>query len=156
MSENNNSTEEKKKKPSIILKILLFVIICACVSIGSIYFYINKIQESDAIEESRYSVPVETYNLKKTDTASFAKVGISIACNDESLVSMIEKDIDVIKDAIILTLSNKTSSDLESSQQKELLKKELITKLNEVLVKFNGDLKDKKITNIYFGTFILT
>lgn len=152
------NTSEKKKKPSIIIKIVIFAAIAAVISIGSIVLYTNMVGKEDVIVESRYDIAEATYGLKSlegSNASSYAKVSISIACNDESLISMIEKDIVVIKDTIISTLSNKTSSELKDGKQKELLKKELVDDMNEILTKFNGDLKDKKITNVYFGSFIL-
>lgn len=156
MSSSENTVGTPKKKPSIIIKLILILIFAALISIGTLFAYIKISGNKDVVVEQMYSIPAETYNLKPSESGSYAKISMSLAYTDNDVLKAIEKDIAMIKDAIILTLSDKEGSDLITSDQKDALKKEILKKLNSSLIKYNGKLDGKGITNIYFDSFVIS
>ena len=77
---------------------------------------------------------------------SFLKTSITLeAVDTDAEVILIEKDA-LLKDKVIAVLTNKSLSDVQNSEAREKLRRELLDKLNEIT--------DNKIKKVLFVSFV--
>jgi len=75
-------------------------------------------------------------------------VSLGIDVESEEAIKTLEGKVVIVKDMIIETMSSKTMAELGEIGFKEILKTELITRLNELI-------KDVKVNNIYFDKYVI-
>lgn len=75
-------------------------------------------------------------------------VSLGIDVESEEAIKTLEGKVVIVKDMIIETMSSKTMAELGEIGFKEILKAELITRLNELI-------KDVKVNNIYFDKYVI-
>lgn len=75
-------------------------------------------------------------------------VSLGIDVESEEGIKTLEGKVVIVKDMIIETMSSKTMAELGEIGFKEILKAELITRLNELI-------KDVKVNNIYFDKYVI-
>jgi flagellar FliL protein len=93
-------------------------------------------------------LPLETFIVNLQVKGSFLRTTIQLEFAEPELPHTIENDVPKIKDIIIRTLSNKSSSELLMSDGKDKLRSEIRDKVNEVL-------GSEDITQVYFTEFII-
>ncbi len=75
-------------------------------------------------------------------------VSLGIDVESEEALKILETKVVIVKDMIIETMSSKTMGELGEIGYKEIVKNELITRLNELI-------KDVKVNNIYFDKYVI-
>ena len=85
-------------------------------------------------------------NLKEENGRNYLKATIVLEV-DKKEVEEVQAKMTILTDAAILTLSDKRLEDLKQPEAKELLKQELLTKMNR-------HLEPKRINRIYFDEFL--
>jgi len=93
---------------------------------------------------------LETFivNLSGDSGNHYLKVKISLELDSENLKIEIEKRLPQFRDSILTLLSSKTIEDVKTLEGKAQIRAEIMTILNQYL-------KTGKITNVYFGDFIV-
>lgn len=81
-------------------------------------------------------------------TTSFLRINIDLEVSDNKVATMVEQRLPHLRDIVILSLSNKYSSDLRSLDGKSALKAELFRKLGDTL-------PDDSLLNIYFSDMVV-
>ena len=162
------SKEAPQKKKSL-TKMLPFIVIILLILIGGGLFafkMINKKPEqnqsataTEKTEPTPLSTPLEdkltyeitpafTVNLTEFSGKKYLKISIVLEYKDPQVKTDLDKRLFQIKDSFITALATKNSKELATEEGKQHLKDELISKINVIIGK-------DKITNIYFGEFII-
>ncbi|MFA6144027.1 MAG: flagellar basal body-associated protein FliL [Sulfurimonas sp.] len=94
--------------------------------------------------------PLETFtvNLLSESGKRYLKVDMTLEMEGEELSPELEEKKPVFRDIIIRQLTSKSLEEISTTQGKEKLKDGIITDLNKRL-------KDGKIKNIYFTSFVV-
>lgn len=81
-------------------------------------------------------------------TTSFLRINIDLEVVDAKVATLVEQRLPHLRDIVILSLSNKFSSDLRSMDGKSALKAELFRKLGDTL-------PENSLMNIYFSDMVV-
>lgn len=173
MSESENKVEETPKKKSKLPLFILLAAILAAAGVGG-FIFLKPTKEEDQIDESQFykQALLDTYIVNLMSNKSFLKVTIFIQYNPFALErwkkeqvggghgggkadpfalppELAEKKIEM-SHAVITTLSSKTSDQLLKPEGKELLREELLGKLNEAL-----GASENIIVDVKFSEFLI-
>lgn len=93
---------------------------------------------------------METFIVNLADPLGkrYLKVRMDLELSDEKMVPEVEKRLPQLRDAILTALSSKTYEEIGSLDGKMQLRAEIIAMLNQYL-------KTGKVTNVYFGEFVV-
>jgi len=97
---------------------------------------------------SIYELETFIVNLSGDNGNHYLKVKISLETTRADLSAEIEKRLPQFRDSILTLLSSKTMEDVKSLEGKAQIRAEIMTMLNQYL-------KTGKISNVYFGDFIV-
>ncbi len=173
MAETENKTDETPKKKSKLPLILALVVILSAAGVGAFLFLKPKNKE-EQIDESLFykQALLDTFIVNLMSNKHFLKVTIFIEYNPFALErwkkqylggghgggkadpfalppELAEKKIK-LSHVVITTLSSKTADHLLKPEGKELLREELVMKLNEAL-----DATENIIVDVKFSEFII-
>lgn len=164
MAEENQEQQEKqggKKKLLIILLVLLllgggggFAAYKFLLSDKSKDEEKNKaeeiVKETQSIEQIgiMYDLGSFVVNLSDKDADRYLKINIVLEIENEQVRIELEKRLPQIKDAITTLLITKTSEELKTAEGMELLKEEIIKRVNAILP-LGG------VKNVYFTEFVI-
>jgi flagellar protein FliL len=95
-----------------------------------------------------YELETFIVNLSDDSGNHYLKVKISLEMSKAELNLEIEKRLPQFRDSILTLLSSKTVEDVKTLEGKAQIRAEVITMLNQYL-------KTGKISNVYFGDFIV-
>lgn len=170
---------KKKKGNMLIVIIIVFLFVLLLVIVGAIAFLMfssndeAKKEEKVKQEEKKlahekkqvlkdmkrgtdYShigpmFPLEpfTLNLLSDSGNRYVKCTIELEQDGPELGPELTKKVPIIRDIIIRTISAKTFEEIATTKGKEMLKDELVGKINEILT-------DGAIKNIYFTSFVVS
>ncbi|ACO04334.1 MAG TPA: DUF4366 domain-containing protein [Persephonella sp.] len=167
MAEENKEQEQEEKKGGkkklLIIAVLLLVILAG--GGGAAYKFLvldkqkeekqenkaEKIQEEiKDIENLGIMFEVGTFivNLADKDADRFLKVTVILEIENEQVKMEVEKRLPQIKDAITTLLFTKNSRELKTAEGIELLKEEIIKRVNAILP-LGG------VKNVYFTDFVI-
>ncbi|WP_457642085.1 flagellar basal body-associated FliL family protein [Persephonella sp.] len=166
MAEENKDQEQEEKKggKKKLLIILLLLVIILVGGGGAAYKFLvldkqqkeeenkaEKIQEEiKDIENLGIMFEVGTFivNLADKDADRFLKITIILEIENEQVKMEVEKRLPQIKDAITTLLFTKKSKELKTAEGIELLKEEIIKRVNAILP-LGG------VKNVYFTDFVI-
>ena len=94
-----------------------------------------------------YSLPPFVVNLADPLGRRYLKVAIDVEVVSKKVADEMDKNLPRVKDTLLLLLSSKTFSDLDSMEEKITLKNEIVQRLNQILGK-------GKVVNVYFTEFV--
>lgn len=96
-------------------------------------------------------VPLETFvvNLAGDNGSKYIKVDIELELSNTEVVTEIEKRKPQVRDIIITLLSSKAYSQINSPEERDLLREEIRTTINGFLI-------TGKVQKIYFSQFIIS
>jgi flagellar protein FliL len=156
--------QETTPKKSFPINLIVIGILALCLAGGGFYVWkagiISKFMgkekaktEEKAVSEGDeigaiYELENFIVNLSGGSGNNYLKVKISLEMSNTTLKTEIDKRLPQFRDAILTLLSSKTYEDVKTLQGKSQIRAEIITMLNQYL-------KTGKITNIYFGDFIV-
>ena len=152
--------EPKKGLP---INIIIVCILVLCLIGGGLFVWkggiLNKFSgQGDATEKetevasdeigSIYELETFIVNLTGNGGNHYLKVKINLELNNEKVNIEIDKRLPQFRDSILTLLSSKTNEDVKTLEGKSQIRAEIIMMLNQYL-------KTGKITNVYFGDFIV-
>jgi flagellar FliL protein len=82
------------------------------------------------------------------DRNRFLKLSISIELSSPAVAEKAKAKTGAIRDALIMLITSKTPDDISSSEGKQQLKDEVLTRLNQIL-------GEGSVKNIYFTDFVM-
>lgn len=165
MAEENQEQQEKqgggKKKLLIIL--IVFLLLGGGGGFAAYKFLLSDkskdedkdkaeeiVKETQSIEQIgiMYDLGSFVVNLADKDADRYLKINIVLEIENEQVRIELEKRLPQIKDAITTLLITKTSEDLKTAEGMELLKEEIIKRVNAILP-LGG------VKNVYFTEFVI-
>lgn len=158
--ENEKTIVEKKAKKSSILIITLIGLPLVLLSAGGVFawkFLPNNPSEEKVSREGDeqqkndigpiFPLDVFVVNLADRDAQRYVKIEVKFEMDTAKLQSELEDRAPQVQDIIIGTISMKRQSDLASYKGKDILRSEIIQRVNNVLL--TGSIKA-----VYFTEFI--
>lgn len=154
--------EKKEKKSGGTLKLILMIgLPLIMLQTGLAYFIISKAVHVPAAEEGAdepeevpetpgmlHTIADVIVNPAGTGGVRFVNLTIGMEYTDPELEQeLIEKEVQ-LRDALINILSGKTIDELDSPEDKELLRQ-------EILEQCNARLKGGKLRRVYFSNFVM-
>ncbi len=94
------------------------------------------------------SLPPLTINLADSNTIRYLRIGIDLEATSEQAIGDIKSNSAKIRDSIIILLSSKKYSDIETADGKFKLKHEISSRINQIL-------GAPRIVQIYFTDFVV-
>ncbi len=94
------------------------------------------------------TLPIFVVNLADPLGRRYLKLGIDVEVTTEEAVAELSKKEPMVKDTLILLLSSKTFQDLASMENKILLKKEIVDRLNQIM-------GGSKVLQVYFTDMVI-
>ena len=94
------------------------------------------------------SLPTFVVNLADPLGRRYLKLGVDVEVTDVKAAEELNSSVPKVRDTIILLLSSKTFADLSSIENKLLLKKEIVERLNQVL-------GGSKVLRVYFTEMVI-
>jgi flagellar protein FliL len=170
LKEKNGQDEEQESEPKkgLPINIIIIGILALCLVGGGLFVWkaglISKFTGGKAVTEepekakaegsaegeigSIYELETFIVNLSGTNGNHYLKVKVSLELSNAELTTEIEKRLPQFRDSILTLLSSKTMDDVKTLEGKAQMRAEIMTLLNQYL-------KKGKITNVYFGDFIV-
>ncbi len=169
MAEENkevNGEEQEKKggKKKLLIFLLIFLIIAGAGGFAAYKFLIAKedksntpekkaekvVKEVNAVEQLGIMYDLGTFvvNLADKDADRYLKITVVLELESDQVRMEVEKRLPQIKDAITTLLLTKTSEEIKTAEGMELLKEEIIKRVNAILP-LGG------VKNVYFTEFVI-
>lgn len=166
MAEENEEQQVEEKKggsKKLIIFLLVFLVLLGAGGAAAYKFLIlDKQQEEDEkkaekiineikdVEEVGVQFEVGTFivNLMDRDADRYLKVTVVLELQDQTIQTEVEQRLPKIKDAITTLLFTKSSSEMKSAEGIELLKEDVIKRVNAILP-IGG------VKNVYFTDFVI-
>jgi len=162
--EVNNEEEKKGGKKKLIIFLLIFLIIAGAGGFAAYKFLIAGKQEENSEEKKAEKVVKEVnaveqlgimydlgtfvVNLSDKDADRYLKITVVLELESDQVRMEVEKRLPQIKDAITTLLLTKTSEEIKTAEGMELLKEEIIKRVNAILP-LGG------VKNVYFTEFVI-
>lgn len=155
--ETKNEAQEKEVKKISKKKLLLLLIIGVVIIIlaGSVIAVLStlkgggeKAKEKSSKEMVIYSMEPVVVNLFDPTGKRYLQVSFSFELRDKKLEEEIKNNEPKIRDIIISILSTKTPEDVLQPEAKDLIKAELLQKINSAM-------GEEVISNIYITQYIV-
>lgn len=163
--EGQEGQEKAKAKKGLPVNIIIIAILALCLAGGGLFVWksgiISKFTDKDAAktetEETEeasgeigdiYEMETFIVNLSGDSGNHYLKVKISLELSNSNVSAEIEKRLAQFRDSILTLLSSKTMQDVKSLEGKAQIRAEVMTILNQYL-------DAGKVTNVYFGDFIV-
>lgn len=158
--------QEEKPKKGLPINLIIIGILVLCLAGGGVFVWkagiISKfsggdgakaeMEDEEASEEIGSIYEMETFivNLSGNSGNHYLKVKVSLELggSEADVNPEIEKRLPQFRDSILTLLSSKTMEDVKSLEGKAQIRAEIMTMLNQYL-------KKGKVTNVYFGDFIV-
>ena len=147
-----------KPKSSLMLVVIIGVVITVATPLITFFVVKATVPPTVSMEEKTSTDSTATYDLKEmyvniaeTKGTRILKLQPVLVLSNEKLSPKLEENDALLKDRIIMAVSTKTIDELEGSNGKESLKREIITALNAAI-------KDKMsgaIMDVYFTQFLI-
>lgn len=160
----NNEEEKKGGKKKLLIFLLIFLIIAGAGGFAAYKFLLSGKQEENSEEKKAEQVVKEVnaveqlgimydlgtfvVNLADKDADRYLKITIVLELESDMVRMEVEKRLPQIKDAITTLLLTKTSDEIKTAEGMELLKEEIIKRVNAILP-LGG------VKNVYFTEFVI-
>lgn len=137
-------------------KKLLIIIAVAVILLGGggfagykIFLGADKKQEEKHPKEETVVVPLDPFVLNLSNNR-YLKFTVHLELSSKEHEKLVTEKIPLLRDAIIMLMSNKSSQSLASPEGKARAKEEILSRINEVM----GS-EGKICKNIYFTEFVM-
>ncbi len=108
----------------------------------------KEAEKTPKLQAKLVSLPTILVNLADPLGKRYLKISIEIEVKGKDPGKLVEKDMPMIKDALIMLLSSKTYDDLSTLEKKYKLKLEIAQRLNQIFGK-------PLVTNVFFTQFLI-
>lgn len=151
------------------MKTLAIVVFVAAMSAGGAWYYFQHVASNPAAEGSEEDAPKAkaeavywqfepafVVNLPDGAYMRYVKLDIALMMHDMELPLVLEKHLPVLRNAILMLVSDATYEDLLTLEGKEALRTAIIDALNAQLVDL-GVIKEaaEGIQALYFTNFVM-
>ena len=170
MAENVEEPVEKKSSSmKLVIVMIIGAILLVAVSMGGVFFLMKNMgmggggggdhgaQEAhDVSEEPPIYFPLEpafVVNFKDRGRTRFLQVSMQVMTRDVLIVTAMETHMPLIRNNILLVLSNQDAETLHSSDGKEKIRQEALEELKNILMK-EMDLEEVNVEGLYFTSFV--
>lgn len=155
MSDDKPKKETKSRMPLIIASVLALQVAISYALVTRVLFRI----ESDAPPADElaldkeamgnvYLVPELVVNPTGSSSTRFIKVGFGFEVSSSEALEEIEARRPQVMDSLIRILTSKGLEDLDTTQEKDLLRAEIIESVNERMIA-------GEVTNVYLTDFVI-
>ncbi len=154
---NNEQIEEPVKKKRGFLKWLILALVLIILSAGGYFGYTHFMGPEDEEAEERPVDPRSTVivelepfvvNLADPLGRRYLRTRLDVEVVDRSSARDVERFMPRVRDSIILLLSSKSYTDLDSMDKKIQLRNEIVERLNQFIGR-------GKVVNVYFSEFVV-
>jgi flagellar FliL protein len=167
--DEQETEQEAAPKKGLPVNIIIIGILALCLVGGGLFVWKSgliskftgkdgaKTEETEDAEETEgaageigsiYELETFIVNLSGDSGNHYLKVKVSLEMSNAELNLEIEKRLPQFRDSILTLLSSKTMEDVRTLEGKAQIRAEIMTILNQYL-------KAGRITNVYFGDFIV-
>ena len=169
MAEDAAAPAEKKSSPmKLVIVMIVGAILLVAVSMGGVFFLMKNMgmggggggdhaePKHDVTKEAPIYFPMEppfVVNFKDRGRTRFLQVSMQVMTRDKEMVTAMETHMPLIRNNILLVLSNQTAETLHSAEGKETIRELALEELKTILVKETG-LVDVHIEGLYFTSFV--
>lgn len=110
----------------------------------------NGASSQEKLPGDGFTVTLPTFVVNLADPLGrrYLKLGIDVEVASEQDSAELNKKQPMVKDALILLLSSKTYQDLSTMENKILLKKEIVDRLNQIM-------GGSKVLQVYFTDMVI-
>lgn len=108
----------------------------------------EEVKEETEAESVIYSLPAFIVNLADPLGRRYLKLSLDIEVKNQKVVEEVDKKLPQIKDAIILLLSSKSFTDIDTMEEKLALKTEIMSRLTQIL-------GQGKVIRVYFTEMVV-
>ncbi|MDY6941635.1 MAG: flagellar basal body-associated FliL family protein [Pseudomonadota bacterium] len=112
-------------------------------------------EEQEPVEAPAIYYPMEppfVVNFGSPDSPRFLQVGISIAVTKDETIEVIHSHNPMIRNNLLLILSNQDFGELGTLEGKESLRAEMLEELGRVLEEKTGE---RDVTQVYLTSFVM-
>lgn len=142
----------------ILIVLLTFVVAAGVGGAAAWYFLVmpgsNAAEEETVIPEAQY-LPLDpplVVNFSGSERIRFAQVGIVVMARNEDVFQAVERHMPVIRNNLMLLLSQKTYDQLVTAEGKEILRQEVLEEIRSVLEQRSAP---ANVEAIYFNNLVM-
>lgn len=172
MAKKKTKEEAKEEKKGGKLKLIIIILLALGLLGGGGFFAYKfflapKPEEAKKVEETQaqskeegkqevkeegesvvYSLPAFIVNLADPLGRRYLKLSLDIEVKNQKVVEEVDKKLPQIKDSIILLLSSKSFTDIDTMEEKLALKTEIMARLTQIL-------GQGKVIRVYFTEMVV-
>lgn len=159
-----NETEKKSSPIKLVIVMIIGAILLVAVSMGGVFFLMKTMgmgpagqgHEKNFDNEPPIYYPLEppfVVNFKDRGRTRFLQVAMQVMARDPKVISAIETHMPLIRNNILLVLSNQDSETLLSADGKESIREQILAELKRILVHEIGR-TGEKVEGLYFTSFV--
>jgi len=140
----------------------LIVLLLICLISGTVYFFIkhgtievmtNDTAAVESTEDTAYGGPLVNIgdfivNIISEDGNHYLRASITIEATDSKRAEEVNRRMPMVRDAVLMLISNKTFEELYDMHGKKQLKAELLLEINSIL-------SNEGAVAIYFTDFVV-
>ncbi len=160
--------EKEKKNSPVKLAVVMIVgaILLVAVSMGGVFFVMQSMGmggggEKAKVEASHANDPAIYYpidppfvvNFKDRGRTRFLQVSMEVMTRNPEVISAIEAHMPLIRNNILLVLSNHDAEALYSAEGKEMIRQQVMEELKTILVQEIGRVGEQ-VEGLYFTSFV--
>jgi len=167
MAEEEGSKEKSGGSPmKIVIVMIVGGILLVAVSIGGVFFMMKSMglldpkggaaqqQQVVHVNDPAIYFPLEpafVVNFKDRGRTRFLQITMEVMTRDPLIIEDIQAHMPLIRNNILLLLSNQKAEDLHSAEGKETLRKAVLDELIKILAEETGRVK---VEGLYFTSFV--
>lgn len=164
---NLNADADKKKGKGggsamkLVLIVLVTFLVAAGVGGGAAWYFLGGVQE-ETTEEARPSPVAEprylalepplVVNFSGSERIRFLQVGVVLMARSDEVFSTVERHMPVIRNNLMLLLSNKTYEELVTAEGKEGVRGEILEEVSRILEQRGAS---ARVEAVYFNNFVM-
>lgn len=168
MAEKEEAPVEKKNSPmKLVIVMIIGAILLVAVSMGGVFFLMKSMgmgaggghaveEANDVSELPPIYFPLEpafVVNFKDRGRTRFLQASMQVMTRDVLMVTAMETHMPLIRNNILLVLSNQDAETLHSSDGKEKIRLEALEELKNILIRETGQ-EEVNIEGLYFTSFV--
>lgn len=166
MAENEAETEKKSSPIKLVIIMIVGAVLLVAVSMGGVFFVMQSMGMAGggghAKEEKNFSKDPAIYfplnppfvvNFKDRGRTRFLQVSMEVMTRDPEVIAAIETHTPLIRNNILLVLSNHNAETLHSAEGKEIIRQEVMQEMKTILVQEIGR-AGESLEGLYFTSFV--